>query len=119
VSFIGDTPRYTDVREIVHKARRDSPSPVSLASKMQHEPDKAAVVDLGVHRVLAEARAAIAEAEHDHEGQQRVQECRDQVKVADIAVMLSGILDDGQVFRLRNTAPDATLAELAVALESI
>jgi hypothetical protein len=119
----GNVPRYTDVKDIVHKARVDQPSAVSVVLRMEHEPVKATVVDLGVHRALAQANAAIDEYNQDHDARQSVQNFRNSIKVADIAVMLSDSLDSGQVFRLvtmiRNAAPDATLAALADALETI
>jgi hypothetical protein len=126
----GNVPRYTDVREIVHKARGAQPSPISVALRMEREPVKARVVDLDVYRTVAKGRdverraeAAIAEAKQDHERQQRRQDFRDGIKVADIAVMLSDGLDSGQVFRLvtmiRNAPSDATLTMLADALEAI
>jgi hypothetical protein len=119
----GNVPRYTDVRDIVRKGHLDQPSAVSVALRMEHEPAKAMVIDLGVHRALAQAEAAIAEYQQDHERQQSVQDFRDGIKVADIAVMLSDSLDSGQVFRLvtmiRNAPSDATLTTLADALEAI
>lgn len=119
----GNVPRYTDVQDIVRKARIDQPRPsaVSVALRMEREPVKATVVDLSVYRgVLAEAEA---EAAQDHERQRHIQDFRGRVEVADIAVMLAGILDSGQLYRLctmiRNARADATLTTLADALEAI
>jgi hypothetical protein len=119
----GDVPRYTDVANIVRTARANQPSPVSVALRMEREPDKAQVVDLGAHRSLAKARADIDEYHRDHETQQSIQDFLDRKGVAEIAVWLCGILDSGQVFRLttmlRAAAADATLAELADAMDRI
>jgi hypothetical protein len=117
----GDVPTYTEVRQIT---RAPKPNPLNLAIKMQEPSDKAAVVDLHVMRRLAQAKAdplRDPESPERRELEDSVQDTSDRIKVAEIAIMLNGILDSHQVFRLctmiRNAAPEATLAALADALE--
>jgi Protein of unknown function (DUF3102) len=116
----GDPPCVSEVRSIVHETQRSSP--VNIAIKMNEPPEKATVVDLAVHRVLAPVKVALAEAEQDGL-RERVQGFRDRIEIADIAVMLNGILDSRQVYRLvtmiRAAAPEATLNALADALERL
>ena len=85
---------------------------------MNQPSDKAPVVDLQVHRMTK-----FIEAERDPAREQDVSEFYDQIKVAAVAEMLSGILDQRQMFQLitmiRKSARDATLDTLADALEAI
>lgn len=121
----GDIPRHFEVKRIVHAATRvehPNENAVNLAIRMEEPPTKAPVVDLHVYKVLSQTEAALADL--DREGRkQHIQELRARGKVTDIAAMLDGILDSGQVFRLvtmiRNAPPDSTLEELADALEAI
>jgi hypothetical protein len=96
------------------------PSPVSLAVAVENGTAKAQVIDIAVHRTLAAAKASLAAAGPAREG---LQEFRDRVDVAEIAIWLSAVLDDGQVFKLntilRNAPSDMTLDALADALDAI
>jgi hypothetical protein len=131
----GDVPRYVEVRSLMQRARVQRPSSVTLAIQMEQTPTKAPVVDLGVVRTLmaGEARkmgpwgstqtAITEDAQRQEEAKDKLQDFRDRIDIADIAVMLNGVLDSAQVVRLvtmiRHAPAGATLAQLADALERI
>jgi hypothetical protein len=117
----GNLPTYSDVRSLVHAAKADRLSPVSLAVAVENAPAQAHVVDLETHRVLAAVRSSLAAA--DPAVAESVEQFRGRVDVNEIAIWLAELLDDGQIFRLttllRAAPSDATLDWLADALEAI
>jgi hypothetical protein len=91
---------------------------------MKEPLDKATVVSLDVHREVAKANALIAEAKHDEEErEQRLQQLKNQVGIADIAIMLYETFNEQQIYRLitliRKAEAGSTIGELADALERL
>jgi hypothetical protein len=116
----GEVPTRTDVESLLRRQDRERPSSVSLAIKMNEPADKATVIDLDVHREIAKANEHLAEAKHDEEErEQRRQQLKNQVGVADIAIALDETFNEQRKYRLitlmQKAAADSTIRELAEA----
>jgi hypothetical protein len=117
----GEVPTYTAIRSMSQEVKKINV--VNLAIVMER-PDKADIVDLHVHRVLTHTHKLLAQGEADMAARREEMEAfRDRIDVADIACMLSGVLDPHHVWRLttmiRKAPEDLTLNMLADALAAI
>jgi hypothetical protein len=109
-------PSRTDIQRIINAAKTARPNPVNLALEIRHESKPATVIDLKTIK-RAKAHEAIAKAREAIEGS--VAEFKQDIAIADIAVMLIGVLTDVQAYTLIKLLRkvEGSLEELASALE--